>query len=429
MRMLGYDDRMPANKPTASWWAHVDPSRVPLPNGTEVETRVDRAHDDRVIPQGTVGRVQAHANGRFEVKLVGWGVVAFAREEIAPRKIGQARYAMRREAAWQALERCVVLDAVVGSRAWGLSDEGSDVDARGAFVLPFAWTIGLVDVPTDLVSDDGSATYWEIDKLVRQALRADPNTLELLFVPSVRARDEMGEWILAARSAFASQKIYGSFGRYALSQLEKLEQTRRLVDHRARVVEWVRADPRLGLDALAERLAAASNEVVDADARLRAKQHIQQLYRSMHDQGLLDACDLAALVRYAAQGDAVDELPREQRPKNAYNLLRLIATATEWLKTGEPRLRVEEPLREELLAIKRGDVALTDVLERAERMMPELERAREASKLPREPNVAAADALLRRIRAEAARRHFDGAAGPFGKDAPALPLAVAEEQP
>ncbi len=415
-------------KPTASWWAQVDPTKVPLPNGTEVETRADRTHGDRVIPQGTVGRVQRQEGGRFEVKLVGWGVVAFAREEIAPRKLGQARYAMRREAAWRALKPCVVLEAVVGSRAWGLSDDGSDVDARGAYVLPFGWTIGLVDPPTDLVSEDGSATYWEIDKLVRQALRADPNTLELLFVPSARASDEMGEWILAARGAFASQKIYGSFGRYALSQLKKLEHTRRLVDHRARVVEWLRADPELGLDALAERLAAATAGVVDADSRLHAKQHIQQLYRSMHDQGLLEACDLAALARYAARGDAVDDLPREQRPKNAYNLLRLIATATEWLRTGEPRLRIDGPFRDELLAIKRGEVALADVLARGERMMPELESAREVSKLPREPDVSAADALLRRVRREAARRHFDGVAGPFGRDAPELPLAVSEAE-
>ncbi len=419
---------MPANKPTANWWAHVDPARVPLPNGTEVETRVNRVHDGRVIPQGTVGRVQRQAEGRFEVKLVGWGVVAFARDEIAPRKLGQARYAMRREAAWQALKPCVVLQAVVGSRAWGLSDEGSDVDARGAFVLPFGWTIGLVDPPADLVSDDGSATYWEIDKLVRQALRADPNTLELLFVPSARATDELGEWILAARNAFVSQRIYGSFGRYALSQLKKLEHTRRLVDHRARVVEWLRADPKLDLDALSARLAAVTSGSADANALLHAKQHIQQLYRSMHDQGLLDACDLAALARYSMRGDAVDDLPREQRPKNAYNLLRLMATATEWLRTGDPRLTVEGQLRDELLAIKRGEVQLADVLERGEQMMPELEAAREASKLPREPDVSAADELLRRVRREAARRHFDGVAGPFGKAAPELPLAVSEAE-
>ena len=39
-----------------------------------------------------------------------------------------------------------------------------------------------------------------------------------------RVLDPMGRWILDERSAFVSQLIYGTFGRYALSQLKKLSQ-------------------------------------------------------------------------------------------------------------------------------------------------------------------------------------------------------------
>ena len=52
-----------------------------------------------------------------------------------------------------------------------------------------------------------------------------PNTLELLFVPSVLASDAMGEWILAERAAFLSSRIHASFGQYALSQLKKLKRS------------------------------------------------------------------------------------------------------------------------------------------------------------------------------------------------------------
>jgi hypothetical protein len=411
------------------WWNQVDPAKVPLPHGTEVATRRDRVVGDRLIPQGTVGRVQRLEGDRFVVKLVGLGEAEFDRDELVPRKIGQVRYAVRREAAWQALRPCVVLEAVVGSRAWGLSDDGSDVDRRGMFVLPFEWTTCLGLPPRDLVSSDGSATYWEIDKLVRQAVRADPNTLELLFVTDVRASDELGDWVLAARDAFVSQRIYGSFGRYALSQLKKLEQSRRLVDHRARVVDWLRAEPSLSLDQVAARLARESGDpsASSEDAAFRAKQHVQQLYRSMHDQGLLDACDLASLARFARKSDAVDALPREQRPKNAYNLLRLVATATQWLSAGEANLTVSGAMRDELYAIKTGDVALRDVLARAEAMMPALEAARSSSKLPREPSLERADALLRRVRTEVARRHLTKVQGPFGIDAPHLPLATGDD--
>jgi predicted nucleotidyltransferase len=33
----------------------------------------------------------------------------------------------------------VVVEAVVGSRAWGVADENSDEDRRGVFVLPAPW--------------------------------------------------------------------------------------------------------------------------------------------------------------------------------------------------------------------------------------------------------------------------------------------------
>lgn len=81
----------------------------------------------------------------------------------------------------------------------------------------------------------------------------------------------------------------------------------------------------------------------------------------------------------------------------------------------------EGALRERLLAIKRGEVSLDDVLAEAEAMAPELERARDASALPRRPDVARADALLRRIGDEIARRWVTGAPGPFGNDAPQPP--------
>ncbi|MHB8874614.1 MAG: DNA polymerase beta superfamily protein [Myxococcaceae bacterium] len=192
----------------------IDPLSVPLPHGTEVTTRVERVVNGRRVPQGMVGRVVRARDGGLDVLITGVGEVWFARSELAPRRAGQLEFAHRRESAWQQLSPCKVLEATVGSRAWGLAEDGSDHDLRGAFALPFSWTTGLVSPPTDLVSADGSETYWETRKLVQQGLRADPNTLELLFVPTVRANDELGEWILEARQAFVSKLMFGSFGRY-----------------------------------------------------------------------------------------------------------------------------------------------------------------------------------------------------------------------
>ncbi len=413
----------------------IDPTRVPLPRGTEVTTRaaVVFGEEGRVVPMGAIGRVTRVLGERVWVDVAGVGEVEIARGDVLVRKIGQARYAARRFAAWEALERTVVLRTVVGSRAWGLSDEHSDADERGVFALPLAWTVGLAERTEDLVSLDGSATFWEVEKAIRQALRADPNTLEMLFVPGARAVDPIGEWMLQERDAFVSRDVYGSFARYAVSQLRRLEQSARLAEHRTVVLEWLRADPTLSLDTIAQRLAHATfgaseqASTGNADALHRAKEYVKQLYRSMHDQALLPANDFASLVSYAQEADPSFELPRELRPKNAYNLLRLLYLAKDWLDTGEPAFEATGERRDRLMSIKRAEVALADVLCEAEDMLPGLEEARVRTRLPKHPDVTRADRLLRRVRLELAKRSVEGAEGPWGRDAPSPPEARWEE--
>lgn len=409
----------------------IDPLSVPLPHGTEVITRVARVLGERRVAQGMVGRVVRAREGGFDVQVAGVGELWYAPEELVPRKPGQVQFALRRQAAWEALRPCAVVQAVVGSHAWGLAGEGSDTDVRGAFALPLPWTWGLGEAPRDLVSADGSTTLWEYRKAVEQALRADPNTLELLFVPTARALDKLGEWLLAEREAFVSRAIFGSFGRYALSQLHKLSSSQRLAEHRDKVLAWLCEEPAPDLDEVARRLARHSPRAAPTpeDGVLAARTYIKQLYRSLSDQGLLEANDFAALTRYARSGGTRPPEARELRPKNAYNLLRLIVLATGWLREGEPTFEATGAFRERLLAIKRGEVALEQVLAEAEALAPELEAARDSSPLPEHPDSARADRLLRRAGEELARRWVHQEPGPWGREAPAAPGYTGSESP
>ncbi len=406
--------------------SHLDSHAVALPHGTEVVTRVERILGERRVPQGSVGRVTKLAADGLDVTIVGVGVVRYARDELVPRRVGQALYAARRADAWTALRPCVVLESTVGSRAWGLADASSDTDVRGVFALPFVWTTGLVDAPEDLVSEDGSATYWNARKAISQALRADPNTLEMLFLPNARALDPIGEWLIAERDAFVSREIHGTFGRYALGQLRRLGQGMRLAEHRTLVLDWLRAEEGLELDIVAERLADRSPRAAPtrADGIHQSKEYVKQLYRSLFDQGLLTASTFVALGEFARGGAQELELARELRPKNAYNLVRLLALATSWLRDGTPTFEATGSFRERLLAIKRGQVPLDEVLAEAESLVPELEAAKEVSKLPERPDIVRADALLRRVAAELARRFVTDEAGPYGKDAPPPPVVA-----
>ena len=135
----------------------VDPDAAPLPVGTEVVTRVDRMVDDAIPEstgnatdaatldgatatriskprsQGAVGKVTACdvANDTFTVRFVDGKHAVYSRAELLPRKIGLLRYQLRRDHAWHDLAATVVLDALVGSTAWGLADADSDQDHRG----------------------------------------------------------------------------------------------------------------------------------------------------------------------------------------------------------------------------------------------------------------------------------------------------------
>ena len=198
-----------------------------------------------------------------------------------------------------------------------------------------------------------------------------------------------------------------------------------MAEHREKVLAWLREGD-LGLDDVARKLAAISPRTAptEADAVQTAKLWVKQLYRSLHDQGLLPAGDFASLAKFARSGAEGLELPRELRPKNAYNLLRLIEAATVWLRTGSQNFSVPLDRRARLRAIKRGEVPLEQVLAEAEALTPDLEDARQTTKLPPKPDVARVDALLRRISREIARRSIEHEEGAWGTRAPELPLAT-----
>lgn len=404
--------------------AGVDPRKVILPHGAEVTLCEEVVLGDRTLPMGAVGRVMALPGpDRVRVRLVGRGEVELPRALVVPRSDGHVRFAISRQLAQQRLEPCAILRTTVGSRAWGLAHEGSDHDERGVFVWPFAWASARGRVADVVVSADGSKTLWEIGRTIEQALRADPNTLEMLWVADFTALDPLGERLRAEREAFVSREIYGAFGRYALAQSKKLAQSLRLARHRGMVLDWLDADPDLDLDTVAARMATEALEDTTQQGRHRAKQYLKGLYRSMHDQGLLAACSFEALADFARTRPADLDLPRDLRPKNAYNLLRIVSCAVHWLRTGEPIIETSGALRDRLLEIKAGNVPLEQALAWTDAVADELEAARADSVLPETPDFARADALLLQAREIAAERWLAREPGPWGADAPPVPTA------
>ena len=110
-----------------------------------------------------------------------------------------------------------------------------------------------------------------------------------------------------------------------------------------------------------------------------------------------------ALVDAVTAGRRAELQPAPHRPKNAYNLLRLLHSCDSWLRHGEPLIEVTGPLRDTLLAIKRRETPIERVLELAREVAGEIDDAAETSKLPERPDYETADELLRTCRRDAAR--------------------------
>jgi len=125
------------------------------------------------------------------------------------------------------LERLVIYRCVVGSRAYGLDNDESDTDRRGIYVAPAEMQWSLFGAPEQFEDAAAQACYWELQKFLIMALKANPNILECLHSPMVEKVTPLGEELLAMRRAFLSQMIFQTFNGYAMSQFKKIEQDMR----------------------------------------------------------------------------------------------------------------------------------------------------------------------------------------------------------
>lgn len=125
------------------------------------------------------------------------------------------------------LESLVIYRCVVGSRAYGLEMESSDTDLRGVFLAPAEMQWSLFGAPDQFEDDTSQSCYWELQKFLTMALKANPNVLECLYSPLLDKCTEIGAQLLEMRGKFLSQMVFQTFNGYALSQFKKLEQDRR----------------------------------------------------------------------------------------------------------------------------------------------------------------------------------------------------------
>ncbi len=204
-----------------------------LPIGTQIVTRADLpATPERpVVPAGTVGvivRAPADGTHAYRVRFPDGFEASYRRDEMVLLRTwleqGMSASAVLAD---HDLTQHVIYRCVMGSRAFGLDDDASDTDRRGCYLPPATLQWSLYGVPEQIEDNGNEEVYWELQKFLNLALKANPNILECLWSPLVEHCAPIAQELLAIRNCFLSRLIYQTYNGYVASQFKKLETDQR----------------------------------------------------------------------------------------------------------------------------------------------------------------------------------------------------------
>ncbi|MFC1434849.1 DNA polymerase beta superfamily protein [Streptacidiphilus sp. N1-3] len=140
----------------------------------------------------------------------------------------------------------ILLAGVVGSTAYGLAHEGSDVDRLGMFAVPTVELHGLERPKESVVTTGPDRTFHEAGKAVRLMLSSNPTASELLWLEVYDTRTPLGEELVGLRSSLHSAAgVRSAYLGYADQQFRKLlghrpEQRAKSAKHARHLVRLLR---------------------------------------------------------------------------------------------------------------------------------------------------------------------------------------------
>lgn len=272
-------------------------------------------------------------------------------------------------------EANLIYKVVAGSRAYGLETPESDWDYRGVCIPPRRYLLGLSQFEQrEERAGNGDVVIYALVKFVRLALAGNPSIIELLFVEPqhIVFMNDYGRRLREKRGIFLSRQVRQTFAEYAISQLRRIERHHR----------WLITPP---------SHPPTQEEFGGWPAGGRFKFPDHDAHRA-YQAALKQWNQYQEWLRKRNPARAELERRYGYDTKHAVHLLRLLKMGIEILEHGE--VRVYRPDREWLLAVRSGLLAYEELLATAASYEAHLQKAFEASPLPAEPNVTAAEALV-----------------------------------
>ena len=117
-----------------------------------------------------------------------------------------------------------ILQGVVGSTAYGMATEASDVDVYGVFVVPTIDLVGLEKPLESIVATNPDITSHELGKFARLALNCNPSVLEVLWLDNYEVCTRSGGSLIDCREAFLSKaRVRDAYFGYATQQFARIK--------------------------------------------------------------------------------------------------------------------------------------------------------------------------------------------------------------
>lgn len=122
-----------------------------------------------------------------------------------------------------------ILAGIVGSTAYGLNTENSDIDKLGVYLADTEQFWSLDKPEETIVQTSPDVTMHEIEKYLRLALKCNPTLLELLWLPEELYTEKMPGWgdsLINLREYFLSSScVISAYGGYAYQQAKKFKES------------------------------------------------------------------------------------------------------------------------------------------------------------------------------------------------------------
>lgn len=120
-------------------------------------------------------------------------------------------------------EKRILYEVVAGSNAYGTNTPESDIDIRGIFWLPSSAYIRMNKPPEQAANAKNDIIYYTLHRFLELAQTANPNIIELLWMPEdcIRVKHELLNPLFRQRKDFLSKKAFVTHAAYAKAQIGK----------------------------------------------------------------------------------------------------------------------------------------------------------------------------------------------------------------